>query len=231
MNPKQFGEKTQYKNTTTRQLRDGMQVICLNQGLKIENAFKFAHDLNPEVIYEENDGSGTLNQWVVKESVILNTNITTNVVLTSLNKTIFLRPFGGDTSIENYKPAKYLKISIAADFGTMAAGVVLPSFGAADLTTLPVINRFTLTPLKGNYKPIEIQARLVNPNATAMSFEFSINGVITPAIDIIYSPTLITYPIPTLSQITTDVSKIQYGFLSNHLSDALEGYVIYELVN
>jgi len=125
---------------------------------------------------------------------------------------------------------RYIGLPITCEFGTMASGSVYPSFGTDNYVTLPIEERFSLDPFKAKYKPIEIQARLVNSNATPMTFEFEINGALIPAINIIYSPTLITYPIPLINQIPTSTAKTQIGILGSHINKALESYLIYEFV-
>lgn len=129
-------------------------------------------------------------------------------------------------------PQKYVKVPIVKYLNTMAAGSVFPTFGASstDFSILPTSQRFSVEPLNGNYKPIEIQARLVNSTATPITFDFTINGTVIPAINIVYSATLVSYPIPTINQIPTTIAKTQLGISSNSLNKALEAYIIYELI-
>lgn len=125
---------------------------------------------------------------------------------------------------------KFIKIPLSIDFNQMTAGSVFPTYQASDFTILPIAERFRTEPLKGNYKAIEIQARLVNSTATPMTFDFVVGGTTISASNILYSPTLITYAIPVINQISTTFSKLQIGVSSNSINKALEAYVIYELI-
>jgi hypothetical protein len=132
--------------------------------------------------------------------------------------------------IKKSKLPQYVKVPVLLNFNKMTTNSVFPNFEATDLATLPITERFTTEPLKGNYKPIEIQARLVNSTATPITFDFVVGGTAIPAINITYSPTLITFPIPVINQVPTTSAKLQIGVLANSTNKALEAYVIYELI-
>lgn len=125
---------------------------------------------------------------------------------------------------------RFVKIPISIDLNQMTVGSVFPSYQASDFTILPIAERFTTEPLKGNYKAVEIQARLVNSTATPMTFDFVVGGTTITAVNITYSPTLITYAIPAINQVSTTFAKLQIGVASNSINKALEAYVIYELI-
>ena len=133
-------------------------------------------------------------------------------------------------AIKKNQLPRFVKIPISIDLNQMTVGSVFPTYQASDFTILQVAERFTTEPLKGNYKAVEIQARLVNSTATPMTFDFVVGGTTITAVNITYSPTLITYAIPAINQISTTFAKLQIGVASNSVNKALEAYVIYELI-
>ncbi len=346
----------------TKQTRNELEIMILEPNKKLEDVFTYVHEISDTTIYEENTGTSTEKQLVLKSQYVKDDSTLVNVLLTTANKLTYMREIGAGGSGGSGSPANlalgtatattqpitnsngtgvtlpsatttaagllsaadkvildglatgvgesaligdgttpaiptpnlanwklntvyvfntnatipaltladgtvittveagsslkmvktgastyaytlndaidkgalptFVKVPISLDFNTITAGGVYPTFGAGstDFTTLPANERFILEDLKAIYKPIEIQARLVNSTATPLTFDFSVGGTAIPAINISYSATLVSYPIPVLNQTPTNFAKVQIGTSTNALTNALEAYVIYQIV-